>query len=177
MENQLEIHVKTNSNQQVGNYLQASQHFNPGDVIICEPPLVIGPNHLSIPVCLECLEVIKPDQKCPFCHWGLCAKCLLIENKSWHSPEECGQMKAFQGLIYEAVMPLRLVKEALINSEAWTNHLSHLEDHVDKKIGLKDWEIFHTKVKVILKIPKNATFLGFYFRLCPLFKTFIKNLK
>ena len=58
--------------------------------------------------------------------------------------EECCQLKNKERL-YEAIMPLRLLKEAINETEAWKK-LNELEDHLENRMNSDDWMFFHEKV-------------------------------
>ena len=66
----------------VGNCLVAIQEIQSGDVVLNDPPLIVGPNHISVPVCLECLK-FNPTEVCSKCKWGLCSGC--EKTKKWHT--------------------------------------------------------------------------------------------
>ena len=94
----------------VGNVLRASKDLNSRDVVLSEAPLIIGPNHRPIPVCLECLSFIlnSEAEKCPKCQWSLCQNCQNIQEKlNWHNDVECQMLSNFSEHIYEAIFPLR----------------------------------------------------------------------
>ena len=75
------------SKESIGNILRASKDLNPRDVVLAEAPLLVGPNHRSNPVCLECLTLVVSDsEKCPKCHWSLCKKCQNTGDSEY--PEE-----------------------------------------------------------------------------------------
>ena len=72
--------------------------LNPRDVVLSEPPLIIGPNHRPIPVCLECLTLVSnsDSEKCPKCQWNLCQNCQNNQEKLiWHNNIECQMLKCF----------------------------------------------------------------------------------
>ena len=53
------------SKESIGNILRASKDLNPRDVVLAEAPLLVGPNHRSNPVCLECLTLeVSDSEKC-----------------------------------------------------------------------------------------------------------------
>ena len=68
--------------EKVGNCIVANQEVQSGDVVLNDPPLIIGPNHISVSVCLECLK-FNPNQVCSKCKWGLCSGC--DKTKKWHT--------------------------------------------------------------------------------------------
>ena len=77
----------------VGNCLVAIQEIQSGDVVLNDPPLIVGPNHISVPVCLECLK-FNPTEVCSKCKWGLCSGC--EKTKKWHTT---GKLFSYQSNI------------------------------------------------------------------------------
>ena len=39
-------------------YIVASRDIEQGELIFCEEPLAVGPNHSSLPMCLECMRPV-----------------------------------------------------------------------------------------------------------------------
>ena len=144
------------SKESIGNILRASKDLNPRDVVLTEPPLLVGPNHRSNSVCLECLTLlVSESEKCPKCQWSLCKKCQNIEQSAsekltWHRDGECEMLRKsnFCEQIYEAIFPLRLVNEALSTTHTWQK-LMNLQHHCDLRLKSPDWNIFHQKVVLI----------------------------
>ena len=130
------------SNSTVGNYLKASKYFNPGDLILLESPALVGPNHLPIPVCLECL--IITDDKCTGCPAALCQNCTNQELKN-HTKSECRILSKVSEILYPAILPLRLTLEFLTQSQTWTK-LQSLQDHVADNIEKHEWKTMHNEV-------------------------------
>jgi len=76
-----------------GRYLVASRQLEPGETLIREEPLAIGPCVSGDPVCLGCYQpvTLKPDQyRCPDCGWPLCgSNCSGLKHKHGHTETEC----------------------------------------------------------------------------------------
>ena len=136
----------------IGNILRARQSLHPGDIAISEPPLFIGPNHCASRVCLECLILLESNEQCSKCQWGLCTQCANVQEKVWHTDNECRVLSengSFFGedvLMYEAVLPLRLYQEAVKRSDVW-RQLENLQDHREVKKNSQEWKFFHEKAR------------------------------
>ncbi|XP_040574757.1 SET domain-containing protein SmydA-8 [Lepeophtheirus salmonis] len=59
-------------NEEVGRYMVASRDIQPGEIIFQEEPLAYGPNHSSLPTCLECMRRVDEPILCPRCNLPLC---------------------------------------------------------------------------------------------------------
>lgn len=58
---------------EVGRYMVASRDINPGEVIFAEEFLAVGPNHITLPCCLDCLkESPEGGFQCPNCNLPVC---------------------------------------------------------------------------------------------------------
>ena len=51
------------SNAELGKYLVASRDLKEGEVLFSEPPLVVGPVGVTLPVCLACYNIVGDDYK------------------------------------------------------------------------------------------------------------------
>lgn len=131
---------------EIGNILKSTQTLSIGETILKERPLIVGPNHVEIPVCLECCLACDNDQ-CSNCSWALCKACQAMPSKKWHCNSECELLKTInQSPFYPLVFPLRLIQEALADSETWQK-LKNLQDHVDQKSSSEEWQVFENQVK------------------------------
>lgn len=136
----------------MGRYLVASRNLSPGELIIKELPLVVGPCVDSELVCLGCYQpvTLKDNQyRCPGCGWPLCGpKCGGIKNENGHSTWECSILREKRvvniidkcdaneiKLMYETIAPLRCLLLKQHNPEKW-NVIMKMEAHNDvrKKI-------------------------------------------
>ncbi|XP_030378207.1 SET domain-containing protein SmydA-8 [Scaptodrosophila lebanonensis] len=76
-----------------GRYLVANRELKPGELLITEPPLVIGPCVSADPVCLGCYKPVTlsaAQYRCPSCAWPLCGpSCVGLGQSNGHSTEEC----------------------------------------------------------------------------------------
>ncbi|KAL1497859.1 hypothetical protein ABEB36_008743 [Hypothenemus hampei] len=55
-------------------YLVATRDIKPGEIIIQEPPLLIGPSQVTVPICLGCNKAIDVEKfkPCSKCGWPVC---------------------------------------------------------------------------------------------------------
>eukprot|EP00096_Caligus_rogercresseyi_P012657 TRINITY_DN5373_c0_g1_i1.p1 TRINITY_DN5373_c0_g1~~TRINITY_DN5373_c0_g1_i1.p1 ORF type:complete len:578 (-),score=111.95 TRINITY_DN5373_c0_g1_i1:77-1810(-) len=59
-------------NEEVGRYMVASRDIQPGEIIFQEEPLAYGPNHSSLPTCMECMRRVEEPFLCLRCNLPLC---------------------------------------------------------------------------------------------------------
>ncbi|XP_049803432.1 SET domain-containing protein SmydA-8-like [Schistocerca nitens] len=83
----------------MGRYLVASRDLQPGDLVMREKALVVGPCHDSPPLCLGCYKRFdaenRGDYRCPGCAWPLCGpQCAGRGQELGHSAAECAAMSA-----------------------------------------------------------------------------------
>lgn len=128
----------------MGRYLVASRDLKPGDIIIQDHVLTIGPAVDSGMVCLGCYTPISTrSPKCLGCGWPLCsAKCPGYREKFGHSRTECSLLrekrvadvlercpgKAEMKQIYECILPLRCLLLRDTDPKRWSI-LMGMESH------------------------------------------------
>ncbi|KAH8284421.1 hypothetical protein KR018_005975, partial [Drosophila ironensis] len=149
-----------------GRYLVASRQLEPGELLIVEEPLAIGPCVSGDPVCLGCYcpVSLSPTQfRCPGCAWPLCgAACPGIGRRDGHTAEECllyGARRAVAGELlteragpaavrdlYELVLIVRILLLRQRDPEqfaAITRMESHSEERRKNQVL---WEHYEQKV-------------------------------
>uniref|UniRef100_T1P8T7 SET domain protein n=1 Tax=Musca domestica TaxID=7370 RepID=T1P8T7_MUSDO len=76
-----------------GRYLVANRNLRPGEILIKEKALAIGPCVSAEPVCLGCYMpvTLKATQyRCPSCRWPMCgAQCRGLGKDTGHTAVEC----------------------------------------------------------------------------------------
>ena len=72
-------------------YLSACRDLEPGEEILREKMLLIGPQLATMPVCLACYRWVDGSYLCTKCGWPLCGK--KCEKNSGEHSTEC---KIFQ---------------------------------------------------------------------------------
>ncbi|GAB0100694.1 SET domain-containing protein [Sergentomyia squamirostris] len=138
----------------MGRYLVASRDLKPGDVIIQDQTLTIGPATDSGMVCLGCYTpTVQASRtpKCLGCGWPLCSttKCSGYRQKFGHSSAECSLLRKNRVAdalercksqvemkqIYECILPLRCLLMRDTDPKRWAI-LMDMESHnvVRKKI-------------------------------------------
>ena len=128
---------------ELGKYLVASRDLSPGDVIISEGPLVVGPKlHSEQALCLGCHAPTRydSDYRCPKCLWPSCGPTCPADPKV-HAPEctiLCLQAKRNLAATarnevavyhYDAVTPLRCLLLQRRNLRKWEQILQ-MEAHL-----------------------------------------------
>ncbi len=144
---------------ELGNHLISTSDFTVGEVIFTEEPTLIGPNHLSPDVCLNCLKCVASSEEiCSKCSWCLCRDCQSLNNPlEWHDPVECEILASNDTKnIYDSILPLRLLREALSQTRKW-DKLKNLVDHYQSLIRKEDFKRMVDKVIVCEKISSLNT--------------------
>jgi len=73
------------SNLEMGRYIIATRDLKPGELILTESPIVIGPQAVTPPVCLACYKPVNGSYICSRCGWPMCNEaCSTSPN---HKPE------------------------------------------------------------------------------------------
>jgi len=160
---------KVCSSAELGRYLVATRDLKPGELVISETPLIIGPQAVTIPVCLACYKPSDGRFSCTKCGWPMCnatcakspvheSECALTANRGTPltMPSSCWN-KPYP--IYEVVTILRCLHLKQTSGPKWKK-LKELEPHEDarKKNGRYDKDLA-TMVRVIrefLKIPDTV---------------------
>jgi len=160
---------KVCSSPSLGRYLVATRDLKPGEMVISETPLVIGPQAVTIPICLACYKPATSKYACTQCGWPMCnancsksevhqAECTLTASRGTplQMPANCFN-KPYP--IYEVVTILRCLYLKQVSGAKWKK-LKELEPHEEarRNNGKYDKDIA-TMVRVIrefLKIPETV---------------------
>lgn len=153
----------------LGRYLVATRDLKPGEMVISETPLVLGPQAVTIPLCLACYKPADGKFSCPKCGWPMCnATCA----KSVNHEGECG-ITAARGTpmqmpshvyhkpypIYEVVTILRCLSLKQSAPAKWKK-LRELEAHEEIRKGNgryeKDVSTMLRVVREFLKVPATV---------------------
>ncbi|KDR18205.1 Protein msta, isoform A, partial [Zootermopsis nevadensis] len=141
-------------------YLAASRDIKPGEVILKERPLVVGPRVDSNPICLACYKPLPLSQQ-PRCSLCLVAPVCGVhcERSRAHNDTECNILKEAarkDQLVLpnnsQIVLPLRCLLQ-LRNSSTdskWTSFLE-LESHDEKRRGTLIWRDHQLNVIDVLQ--------------------------
>lgn len=138
---QIILHIPTR-------YLVATRDIKPGEVILKERPLVVGPRVDSAPICLACYRPL------PLYEEPRCSRCLVApvcgvccEKRRTHNEAECNFLRETSKQCAIAlsdysqiVLPLRCLLQ-LRNSPTdskWTSFLE-LESHEEKRRSTLIW--------------------------------------
>ncbi|KAG7175063.1 SET domain-containing protein SmydA-8-like 4 [Homarus americanus] len=119
-------------------HMVATRDIRPGEVILKEAPVVIGPKQRSPPVCLGCHKGIRGTYTCPKCHFPVCAPSCEISKYHKH---ECPILTGATAKIkidnvesphpaYECITPLRCLLTKETDPKKW-EAITHLQDHVN----------------------------------------------
>jgi len=159
---------KVCSSPDLGRYLVATRDLKPGEMIISETPLVMGPQAVTIPVCLACYKPATNKYTCK-CGWPMCnatcAKAQCHEGECNLTQIRGSPIQMPAGIfnkpypVYEVITILRCLYLKQSCEAKWKK-LKELEPHEDarKKNGKYDRDAA-TMVRVIrefLKIPETT---------------------
>ncbi|CAG9767203.1 unnamed protein product [Ceutorhynchus assimilis] len=105
----------------MGRYIVSKKEIKPGEIIITEEPLVIGPCTDCKVQCLGCYKDLEKEQqinKCVSCGWPLCSKkCPGLRKTHGHTQIECTilqECKSASFLNYTNLEELRTNFQALV---------------------------------------------------------------
>jgi len=133
----------------VGRCLVASRTVLPGELVLAESPIVVGPNQRTQPLCLGCLQPTDLSCLCPVCKFPFCRPECLQNAQETHSREcevlaKCGGQVDFgdeggSGWA-QLVLPLRLLlfyKDQPKNAAL----VKRLMTHTEEKVGREYWPL------------------------------------
>ncbi|XP_041981849.1 SET domain-containing protein SmydA-8 isoform X2 [Aricia agestis] len=124
----------------MGRYVVATREIKPGEVIMSEPALAVGPCAGCGLICLGCYRELDESSlvKCAGCKWPLCSStCHGLGKYTGHSTYECQALKAvppdYSNLedlkdSYHALMPLRCLLLKTADGAKWAV-ISTMESH------------------------------------------------
>ncbi|XP_075157067.1 SET and MYND domain containing, arthropod-specific, member 4 [Haematobia irritans] len=152
-----------------GRYLVATRDLKPGEVLIRESALAIGPCVSADPVCLGCYMpvTLKSTQyRCPSCHWPLCGpKCRGINQPNGHISAECDLLKKENTAepltptaspvrvknLYELILILRILLKKQLDPEMYAR-IMIMESHLEmRKKNAELWSHYESNVVTYLR--------------------------
>ncbi|XP_070506795.1 SET domain-containing protein SmydA-8-like [Chironomus tepperi] len=138
----------------LGRYMVAKRDIKPGEIILREKPIVIGPKTISNVLCLGCHQSLYGNYyNCSKCTWPLCGK--SCETSEYHV-EECKIMseKNFKTSIkatgklessYCVIVPLRVIMMRKTQPKMYEK-LSKLVSHLDQRISTKLYDVLRANL-------------------------------
>ncbi|XP_018013573.1 SET domain-containing protein SmydA-8-like isoform X2 [Hyalella azteca] len=124
----------------LGRHILASRDLQPGEIILKDPPLVLGPRQVTVAVCVGCNSPVDGTSQCPLCGWPMCSpECSLVER---HLPEcQYTQQNRRSKVViteffvlnamYECITPLRCL--ALRKDAKRWQTLMAMESHIEER--------------------------------------------
>ncbi|KAF2365894.1 Zinc finger MYND-type [Trinorchestia longiramus] len=140
-----------------GRFLIATRDIAPGELLLCDSPILIGPKQITEPVCLGCYRPVEGRYCCKKCGFPMCdSDC---EQAEAHEPEceavsESGtpvKVSLFgqNNSLYECITPLRLLGLRDNHVSLW-RRLMTLESHQERRSHTENAAITqHTVVDII----------------------------
>nr|CAD7442404.1 unnamed protein product [Timema bartmani] len=156
---------KVCSSPELGRHLLASRDLTPGDVILSELPLVVGPKHHSQDEAVLCLLCHRPasldtDYRCPRCLWPVCGpdcpgdakthahECVVLRVDPQQSRRNVTSQRGYH---YEAITPLRCLLQQRRSPRKWRQILEMEAHESDRGPGTDAYREVREKVVGYLK--------------------------
>jgi hypothetical protein len=131
-------------------YGVATRDLEPGECILTELPVVIGPKPHNYVMCLGCYAAIDGSTLCSSCGWPVCGP--ECEVAPCHANAECTVFKSarvrFQSVEncmdacpqLNCVTPLRLLLVKESNPERWESEVKIMQNHNEERRKTPLWE-------------------------------------
>ncbi|XP_050298611.1 SET domain-containing protein SmydA-8-like [Anthonomus grandis grandis] len=147
----------------MGRFIVSKKDIRPGEVIISEGPLVVGPCTDCKVQCLGCYKNLENEKKFTRCHncgWPICSrKCSGLRTAHGHSEIECTILEECKSaslmnftsledlrLHYQAIVPLRCLILKTTDPSSYSI-LMDMESHNEIRKNIPDlWELNQTRV-------------------------------
>ncbi|XP_068215548.1 SET domain-containing protein SmydA-8-like [Palaemon carinicauda] len=121
-----------------GRYCVATRDIKPGEIIMKEAPVVVGPRSMMTPLCLGCHRTVTGDYACSKCNFPLCSS--ICENSIFHETE-CKVLSKAKKLTYkmdatqidpayECILPLRCLLTKYVDPKKW-KLICSLQDSIE----------------------------------------------
>uniref|UniRef100_A0A1I8NZ76 SET domain-containing protein n=1 Tax=Stomoxys calcitrans TaxID=35570 RepID=A0A1I8NZ76_STOCA len=152
-----------------GRYLVANRDIKPGEVLIREPALAIGPCVSADPVCLGCYMPVSlkiTQYRCPSCHWPMCGpNCRGNNHPKGHTFAECDLFKKENAAapltptaspeqvknLYELVLVVRILLLKKLHPELY-ERIMIMESHLEmRKKNSELWSHYESNVVTYLR--------------------------
>ncbi|XP_045120625.1 SET domain-containing protein SmydA-8-like isoform X2 [Portunus trituberculatus] len=154
--------VAEQSSSDAGRFLVAQRPVSPGELLVYESPVALGPRASCYPVCLGCHELISDEAvpRCERCWWPLCSqRCASSLRHAAECPvlaadsQRIGQPQFFgYSSKYDVILVVRCLLLRRTNPDAW-RHLLELASHVPYRL-LEDDDDHQTTVDYVTQVLK-----------------------
>jgi len=142
---------------ELGNYLVARRKIQKGEVIINEPPLVLGPSTVSHPICLACYTPVDGSYLHPS-GWPMCGP--TCSKAAAHNPEvivpvQCDAQFEVEDYdkacyLYDCIIVMR----ALLMQKSAPNKyktLMNMQSHIEERRGTPIWANVQERIVDVMK--------------------------
>ncbi|XP_030757180.1 SET domain-containing protein SmydA-8-like isoform X2 [Sitophilus oryzae] len=147
----------------MGRYIVARKDIRPGEIIISEQPLVVGPCTDCRVQCLGCYKNLESEDKifkCSGCGWPLCSKkCPGRKRQHGHTQIECTILQECKSAAFlnyddlqdvranfQVIVPLRCLILKTTDPSSY-DILMDMESHNDIRRNIPDlWDLNQTRV-------------------------------
>ncbi|CRK93100.1 CLUMA_CG006491, isoform A [Clunio marinus] len=131
------------NNDKIGRHYVATRDIKPGEIVLRESPLIVGPSQSTAPVCVGCLKELDQTRymECERCGWPICSQ--NCQNNANHVNNECkmtverGSKVSIKNFMtphptYSCLLPLRCMMLKESNPEKWEQLLELQSNHANK---------------------------------------------
>ncbi|XP_063973516.1 SET domain-containing protein SmydA-8-like [Diachasmimorpha longicaudata] len=154
------------SSKQWGRYLITEKQLSPGEIILREKPLAVGPAVFNKNLlCFGCSKIIPNDPiqmgkvQCKTCDTAIFCSPPCEERQGLHTHLECGAFKKCGHLkdldwteFRHIIFPLRLWLLREANEESW-EEIMKLEAHLKER---KDTQVWHDRQETVINVLKRV---------------------
>ncbi|XP_018323549.1 SET domain-containing protein SmydA-8-like [Agrilus planipennis] len=164
-----ELNFRIKNSKVMGRYMVAARYFEPGEIIVSETPLVVGPCTGCKVQCLGCYQTLNQKDKyhkCKNCGWPLCSpKCSGISQYYGHSTSECNILKETKSSNFlnyanfddlkinlHALVPLRCLLLKSLNPSGYEK-LMNMEAHNEIRANIP--EVWNGNQKTVVEKIRN----------------------
>jgi len=149
---------KISKHPEIGRYMVATRDMAPGELILSDAPILIGPKQITEPICLACYRPVDGSYRCKQCGFPMCDKdCAGADT---HEPE-CEAVRdsgtpvkvslfGENNSLYECITPIRLLALRDSDPSLWRKLIA-LESHSERRSRTENAAITQRTVVDIIK--------------------------
>ncbi|XP_017774573.1 PREDICTED: protein msta-like [Nicrophorus vespilloides] len=150
----MELTTVIKRNEIYGRYLVAAKDLKPGELILKECPLQVGPQTQAMAMCFNCTLYMASERSCEVC--GKALKCSVNCKGKLHTREECDTLSRMiiksEDFLKapQIILPLRCLLLKQYDAKKWAEFLE-LESHLKERKDSPIWFIHKEGVYDVLK--------------------------
>lgn len=149
-------------------YVVAAKELRPGDEMLVEWPVAVGPKASSPVVCLGCYCPWPCDDSdgavCEACGWPVCGSQCADQpvHKDWEcavfaaarvrfNAEAESEVSGTASPQFECITPLRMLLAKEKQAARWEREVAEMEAHTEERKAQPDWATEHINVVEFLR--------------------------